>query len=897
MTTKTVKPRKRSQRDATESAPDVNEHKLFAPKPVSDMVPRKALLDALTGAPEARVMLLQGPAGHGKTISLIQLKQACEARGDRTAWLTLDEADNEPRRFFAHLRAMVQRVNADAHSEPIQTRVRRHSDWTLEQLSAAPRAALFIDEFQAVTAPVLQQFFRELMAHLPDHITLFIGSRSLPEVGLTRLIIDGRARVLPAEALRFSRDELRLFFESAADLAMRPDELDSIYRRTDGWPAALQLFRLSLSRSNVRAELDHEAALRPRELADYLTDNVLASQSSATRAFLLRTSLLVRLSAPLCEAITGMQGAQGVLESLERNGLFLRALDSELRWFRYHGLFATCLAEQFSVAEPEAAQQVHRQAAQWFAEEEMWAEALHHALAAGERDLAADTLDNWATSLVAQGLLITLSRWAQQLPVDDIVARPTLTVKVAYAYIFLHQRAHLKPLMQVLYAMPHDGPVNPDIVLSMAAVSADNLEEAFALARRAELTVIDDEGFDAFERGAAANLAAFRAISLADFERARQLLSLAQRHNDRGVAAFSRGYTAAMMGVRLMLQGALDEALILLEQAVLKARPTLDRALASSVSMAVYIWALYEADQLDAAEALFEQHQDIIAESALLDFAAVAYLAMARIDDVRGRRSDAQTKLDALEGLAQANGWSRLLRQVSWERAGRSLVGGHLVYARSLAGSAPPLTDPAPEWISFADDFGDAEMGEIRLTVHSGRLDKAMPLLKAAMQRAQGRTYRQIRIKLLETAWHQQAGSERAALAALGEALVLAAPGGYVRCVAESGKRLLPLLQQIYRAPPAALNRSGEYVARLIRALGGDVAAGGEHGFPVESLTEREQAILQQLAIGASNKEMARTMTVSENTVKFHLKNIYAKLSVDNRLRAIAAARERGLIS
>ncbi len=881
------------------SVAPLHAHKLFAPKAPPLMIPRAALLEVLSGAPTARIVVLQGPAGHGKSTTLLQFKQWRESQGHATAWLTLDEADNEPRRFFAYLRGTVQQLSEGSQLNFEPTRIRRHADWVIEQLAAIDRpVALFIDELQTITSVALLQFFRELMEYLPDNVTLYFGTRAIPEMGLTRLMLDGRAIMIPADALRFSRGETTDFFASASDLAMRPAELDSIYRHTEGWPAALQLFRLSLGRLNVRNELARGSASHPRELADYLTENVLAMQTPEVQDFLLRTSLLPRLSAAVCKAITGIPNAQELLEQLERNGLFLRALDAQMHWFKYHGLFAKCLSDQFTARQPDAAREVHLRAAHWYAEAHMWAESVYHALAAGALSLAADMLDEWGSTLVAEGQLITMERWAQQLPLEEITARPSLTVKVAYAYVFLRRRAAFAPLHAALLRMELEGRIQPEIVLSMVAVSADNIEEAFRRAQRVDIEKVDESGFHAFERAAAANLNGIRAMTLAQFEQARRALGLARQHTERGLAPFSGGYEVGVTGTGLLLQGDLRGALAGFEAAAAQSPTALDRLLASAAMTACHIWALYEANELSAAEALFEQHQDMIAESTLLDFAAVAFIAMSRIDSALGRRHEAQEKLSALEEIAQASGWPRLLRLVGWERVSRALASGNLEYAQSQMASLPADTGSPSSLRMFADELGDRYLGDIRMMIQLGQMDRASRRLQEETELAgPHRVYRQLRLRLLETSWHMQAGSEPAALNSLAQALQLAAPGRFIRCFVEYGRRVLPLLNRIYRAPPPTLIRHVGYLAELVSACGGDPDTDGGNLMPLEGLTEREQTILTLLSVGASNKEMARQMDVSENTVKFHLKNIYAKLAVDNRLRAIAAARDRGLIN
>jgi LuxR family transcriptional regulator, maltose regulon positive regulatory protein len=877
--------------------PEVHAHKFFAPPMPGRSVRRKALFERLAARPEVRVVVLQGPAGHGKSTSLQQIKTACEAEGKVTAWLSFDDADNDPRRFFPHMQALVTQLHPLGEASLPESRGRRRSDWIIERLHALKRpTALFLDEFQALTAPALLQFFREFLEHVPGNVTVYIGSRAVPDIGVARGVVEGRVLVMNAEALRFSLPEVQQFFAEANDLAMAPAEVEAIYRRTEGWPAALQLFRLSLARRNVRDALGEAAAHRPRELADYLTDNVLALQEPEMQEFLLCTALLARLSAPLCEAVTGLGPAQPRLEALERSGLFLRALDADLRWFKYHGLFATCLGDLLSARNPARALEVHRRAAQWFAEAGLPAETLHHALACEDLALAGDTLESWAPLLVANGQLITLSRWAEQLPFEIIRSRPELLVCVAWAYVFLHRRAPLKPLLAELEALEQQGLINPDIVLSMAAISVDDLAEAFRRVERVDLYQVDVDGFTAFELSAAGNLAGYREMAIGDFEAARQKLSLARLHGERGLAPFSGGYNGAVSSMLRLVQGDLQGALDRLRGGAAEQRHNLDRSLSAAALMACYIFALYEADELDMAERLFDEYHDIIVESTLPDFAVVALIVMSRIDAARGRGLDAASRLDEIEDISQAYGWGRMRRLLAWERVRCALAAGQLAHARACAAAAPPPPPDLPEGIPFSDDLVDAAFGRIRLLIHGGEFVEARRLLDLEAERQPTRAYRHLRRQLLEMLWQLRQGHERPALRALIEALRLATPGGFVRCLLEEGPALGPLLQKLRENPPIDIPGVAAHLDRLLAAAGLSDGRVRDDRLPLEDLTERERSILELLAQGVSNKELARRMSVSENTVKFHLKNIYSKLAVDNRLRAITAARECGLI-
>ena len=892
--------------------PEIYAHKFFAPPLHPDALQRETLLARIFGDSSARVLLLQGPAGHGKSTVLRQIAAACEHRGALIGWFTVDTADNDARRFFLHMRALLSALAGGAATPELLDEMRDEvgddprpslrSDWVINRLLKAGRPlALFFDDFQTLENPNLLGFFRELCEHLPPNVRMFIGSRSAPEIGLSRLVVNNQALVLRADDLRFSPGEVERFFDTAREGSnVSGAEVAAIYRRTEGWPAALQLFRLTLASPEVRRSLDQLTDYRPRELAEYLTDNVLALQPPEIQDFLRRTALLNRLNAPLCTLVSGRDDAQEILLHLERSGIFLRSLDTDLRWFEYHGLFSSYLAEQLRQQSEASAIAVHRLAARWHLEHGDAEEALHHAIAAGDFATAADTLNDCASRLIAGAHLVTVERWYKKLPFEEVARRPDLAIKVAYALVFLRRQQDLKPLLKLLRGFPAGGDIgatlNPDVVLCMAAVSVDNTATAFDLAARVPVHDHDADGFASFELGAAANVMAYRALAFCDFEGVRRNLGLARMHNAHGNATFSGGYTVALQGISLLVQGQLNEALTCFGNGMAEQRMHEDKSVASGALVACYIWALYEANALDRAETLFGQFRDIIADSVLMDFLAVGYLSMARIHDMRGRHDKALDILDEAETISRANGWTRFVATLDWERVRRALLSGAPERAQAIATQQLARQDGHDEpWILFSQDIEDVRVGRIRLAIRRAELDSAADLLQAAFLNQPGRINRQIKLHLLNAQLQQCHNAIPAALRSLHEALKLAAPGGFIRSFLDEGEAVLGLLREESRRK-GAIGPEHAFALRLLQASGTAPDPTTESTQPLDALTDREREILVFLANGVSNREMAGRIFVSENTVKFHLKNIYSKLAVTSRLQAVTMARQIGLI-
>ncbi|MGQ0530443.1 MAG: LuxR C-terminal-related transcriptional regulator [Panacagrimonas sp.] len=901
-------------RAASSNSAYLHAYKLFEPRALQGAISREELLARMFGPQAARVVLIQGPAGHGKSTLLQQAMAACRARGMVAGWLALDEADNDLRRLSMHLHALLVAMDDTLEADergtlPKPEELGSRAEGLIQRLLAFSQpVALFLDDFHALTQRPVMAFFKDLLEHLPDPVRLFIGSRSVPDIGLARQVVNNQALVIRADDLRFSQSEVRRFFAAAQDLHVAEDELKAIYRKTEGWPAALQLFRLSLSSPSVRRSLTDVGSHRPRELADYLADNVLALQSPEIQAFLLRTSPLLRLSGPLCDEILDRQDSQAMLLQLERAGLFVRSLDSDLRWFGYHALFADFLAEQLRVDSPELLRDIHLRAAAWFMRHEAYEEAIQHAAAGADYSLAADVLDVWSSRLIALGHLVTVERWYETLPLDQVGKRPDLVVRVAWALCFLRRHQKLKPILNLL--RPLRGRVGkdsyPDVVASMLTLLDDDIPNTRDIVAALEIDGQSPSGFRAFELGAAANLRAYLHMAEGDLERAHQDLIMARAYGDRGRAGFSLGYSVSMQGMNLMIRGQLPQAIERMREGLAQPWVRLDESVSSAAIAACYVQALYEAGDIVGAEAQFDQAQDGISNFALLDYVCVAFVAMSRIHDLHGRSTQALEVLDQADSIGHARLWPRLVHQIGWERVRRLLLRGELDRARAAASRFGASDNPVPTgWIMFSEDTEGDQIGQIRLALFGGDVEKALSMIggQLATAQLQGRVKRQVKLGTLEAVAYHRRGSEGAAQRSLMRALQLAQPGGLLRCVLDEGRDVLLLLKRAYEIQagtalmePGARELQG-FIARLLDAAGEDVRAAQSPEFQaLEPLTEREKKILILLANAVSNEEMAQRLFVSKNTIKFHLKNIYAKLAVSSRYQAINAARAMGLV-
>ncbi|WP_273452324.1 LuxR C-terminal-related transcriptional regulator [Nevskia ramosa] len=897
-----------SAANSADAAADLPAQKLFAPTQAQRVV-RRSVLQRVFGEQAPGVVILQAPAGHGKSMALGQIKLACEERRIACVWLNLDESDNDSRRHANHLRALVaQLAGARKESKPRSKsaasarHLQQRADWLIDALARLDHeVALFVDEFESITERSVLNFWRDFLLRCPPSVRVFIASRAIPELGISRLLVGNRLLLLSAEDLRFSREEVRAFFDLHQDLTLHPTEIEAIFKRSEGWPAAVQLFRLGLLNPDTRhslRDLDHS---RPRELAEYLTECVLEGQTAEVRGFLLRTSILNRLQRDLCDHVTGRQDSQDMLLRLEREGLFVRALDLGQLWFRYHALFASLLAEQLAESEPAAVPVLHGRAAAWCHEHGLFEEAMHHAIAARNFALARLIFRQWSSRLVAHGEMATIGRWFDQLPAELIETDWPLTIRSVWALTFLHQPAKLDQQLRALNRLRAERQATEAVdesatIRAIATMCADQIEQADAIMATVPVGAGSVEGYDAFERAASENMRAYLLIFRGDLATAHSHLAKARSFNQLGDATFTRGYTACFEGALLVLEGRLDAALACLRNGIAQQRAVLDSSFSTAAIASCYLWALYEANDLDLLEAVAEEYREMLPDTAVPDFFAMGQIGLARTHMHRGRVETALLVLEEAQYIAIHNKWPRVEAMLDLEKRTAALRATSTERS-SIRRPRPAKDDPSllsralppPGWTSPATEL----QGSTRFLLSVANREQAMTP-DSSEGPASETAYRQLRLQIEKASLAHAAGKRVVALRAIRQAVGMASRTGLIRPLLDHGAEIVALLKTLLDSDPAFhATAPGRVATSLVSGQGQtiDSAVSGSSSpmLRYSSFTAREREILGLLSRRLSNKEIARRSLLSENTVKFHLKNIFNKLGVSSRLDAYAA--------
>ncbi|HRQ21930.1 MAG TPA: hypothetical protein PLF42_00765, partial [Anaerolineales bacterium] len=428
--------------------------KLYPPA-VGNLVQRASLLKRLQVGIRREVTIVSAPPGFGK--STLLAAWIAERGDERVAWCSLDEDDNDSARFFGCIAASLQTIQPDSV---------RSLDALLETLSPNPREltaavindisefvskdiVLVLDDYHHITQQPIHDAIAYLIDHLPKNLHLVFISRVDPPLPLGRWRVRGQLTEIRADDLRFTEDEAAQFLNQTMGLSLSAADIRTLEARTEGWVAGLQLAALSLQHAANPAEVIAAFAGSHRYVAEYLTDEVLSRQPESLRNFLLRTSILERFNAPLCDHVLGTNNAESMLLELERANLFIIPLDSESNWFRYHHLFADLLRRRLEQTDQEYVRDLHRCAAEWFEKKDFLLDAIRHWIAAEEPKRVAMLMERAIGETWGQAELAGLMKRVETLPKAVLAEYPSLSAFWGWSWFWLgHDNEKILPLLE-----------------------------------------------------------------------------------------------------------------------------------------------------------------------------------------------------------------------------------------------------------------------------------------------------------------------------------------------------------------------------------------------------------------------------------------------------------------
>jgi LuxR family transcriptional regulator, maltose regulon positive regulatory protein len=876
--------------------------------------PRLASLAAQTE--KKRLTVIKAPAGFGKTSLALTWLNLLATRDARVAWLSLGAEDDEPARYFNHLAhalrqacenvgASVIGLTAEASFVPPNALA---SALINELVDVDDEVYLFIDDYHLIGDALIHEAMSLFIANLPSQVHVVLCTRTDPSLPTAKLRARNELLEIDASTLRFNFDETRQFVEHECPGKLRSTELKSLYATTDGWAAALRISASALARDDRppgwKASVPGGAS---RPLADYLED-ILQSLPAGMLDFMLRTALLDRLTAPLCEALTGLDASQAMLDAVVARQLLLEPMDLDGRWFRYHPLMAEYLQRQLAARHPAEINELHRRAWHWYAAQQLWTDAVRHAIAAGATDDAIRLMEHCAMSLLKGGDLLTLVGWQRQFPADLMRGQVTVTLAMAWgaalAMRFNDAHSMVDALEQQNATKQDDADhVHWACVAIRSALAAlqDDPDTAQLLAQQ----YLARPSRDAWTTNAVSNVARFCHWKAGNLEALHATPWIPDSIEKDQRSVFSSVYRLCLLGHVEMQQLHLSHAARHFDEAMALAEQHTGRhSISAAMCVPMIAQLRYEQGRLDEAEALLIELMPVIELAALLDSVLICYRILIRVAMARADFHHAYALLDAGEALAHARGWNRLVAAGLSERIRLNLLedrfaeaGGCVVQLRQLAApNVEPRAPVSPEIENYRD------LGAACLAMRRHQPQEAIGLLNDALERLEQRhgTYLAVRLRtLLALAW-LSAGDPDRALAVFFEVAAVAAPAGICQSIVDQGPELGPLLKLAHDSARAG-GRAPVIVNWLDRVLASWRTQHEPGSTPPkeserERLSSRERAIVELIAQGQSNKEIARTLGITPETVKTHIKSVFTKLAVEKRAQAVSRAQALGLV-
>jgi LuxR family maltose regulon positive regulatory protein len=860
------------------------------------------------------------PAGFGKTT----LAGDWIAGGKRpSAWLSLDEADSDVTRFLTYLVAALQTIKADVGariSAVLQSPLQGPAESVLASLvndinTMPDDFILVLDDYHVLDASSVDDALAFILEHAPPRMHLVIVTREDPNLPLARWRARGQLTELRAADLRFTADEAALFLNQAMGLDLSEDSIAALENRTEGWIAGLHMAALSLQGRPDTAGFIKAFTGSHRFVLDYLLEEVLHLQPERVRDFLLQTAILDGLNGPLCDAVTGRTDGAEMLEALERGNLFVVPLDDRRQWYRYHHLFADVLRAHSMETQPDRAAALHRRASEWYEQNGLPPEAIHHALAADDFKRAAGLVELAGPAMEGSPQSATWLGWVKALPDELVRVRPVLSAWYAYALL---GRAEMEAVESRL----------KDAERWLANPSTG-------------MVVVDERQF----RSLPATIAVARAYlaqALGDIsgtvKYARQALDLLSEGD-----SIRRQQATGLLGLACWASGDLAAAGHVFVDYNMKLRTA--RNIPDAIGTAYVLADIRMAQgNLQETAGTLEQTLQFVLDQGepLPPDAADLYRGLGELSCERGDLESAARYLsrsEELDGHAELLGWKyrlcvaqALVKQLQGD--GEAALGLLYEAERRYTRTPLPVVRPIPAmrariWVlqgrqaealgwarerglsvdddlSYLHEYEHVTLARILLARYKNDPDdsihKTMTLLERLLKAAEegGRRGSVIEILVLQALAHEAKGDIPPALASLERALNLAEPEDYVRVFVDEGASMAELLTRMNasrtRRPPGM----EAHIHKLLAALGKRTPAGTSKGSspgPLSPLlSEREREVMRLLGTDLKGPEIARELFISLNTLRTHTKNIFGRLGVNDRRAAVRRARELGLL-
>ncbi|SEB46110.1 serine/threonine-protein kinase [Rhodococcus jostii] len=832
-------------------APPSPATKFRPPTPTRSLVVRDRLIETLRAGQDRRLMVIHAPAGFGKSTLAAQWRDVLTESGMAVAWLSVDDDDNNVVWFLTHLIEAIRRVRP-AVADELGQALEEHGDeaerYILTSLideihDRGECMAAVIDDWHRVTNDATRGALDFLLQNGCHHLQVIVTSRTQAGLPLSRMRVRDELVEIDSTALRFNESESRSFLVDLAGLELENDDVFRLRESTDGWVAALQLASLSLRGCEDPAELIGHMSGRHHAIGEYLAENVLDTLEPKTLEFLLATSVTERISGDLASALAGVTRGQAMLEEAEDRDLFLRRMDEDGEWFRYHHLFAQFLRRRLGRDRPDRVIELHRTASRWFADHEFLSEAVDHALAAGDQQRAVELVELDGTRLLEHSQMSTLLALIAKLPPQLAVSSPRLQIAVAWASEL--QRITSAPAaLDRVYALLDDSHlpasevadlrVEADIVKGAIEISADRIDGVDELVSEC---LARPDTLRPWVVSAAVDVATFVEIYRFDFAAARRWQNWGVPYHLRTSGPFSVMYGYCFAGIAAREQLDVVGAEENFQKAMLLAREY-GGAHSYSVRLAGALLGelLYERNDVTAAERLLDESVQLGPEGGVVDFMLATYAIGARIKALRGDLESAHQRLHDGARTAEVLALPRLAarvrnEEIRWGLSATSETATNPRSSQDASGGDAELLRQRDGIVAVTAELReDSAIRILAATGEPNRIDQACTRAAALVNdlKVQGRPRALMQANLLLTECLAAAKRIDQAKRTLAPVAAQCADLGLVRLLCDEGPHVLSIITAL-RDDQRSGNWPSEWLRIPVSFLTEVLTA--EHGF------------------------------------------------------------------
>jgi LuxR family maltose regulon positive regulatory protein len=890
--------------------------KLHIPSALNTTVLRPGLYEKLNIGLNRKLILISAPAGYGKTTLVSEWINQHQIP---TAWFSLDKSDNDPIEFLSYIITGIQRIHKEFGQSAFKLLQSPNKPATEsiasllinEMLNIKQNFLLVLDDFHFINNKEILELTTYLLQHIPDNIHIVILTRSDPAIPVARLRSQNQLVELRLSELSFSANDISILFNKKLKIGLSVDEAYSLETKTEGWIAGLQLAALSLQGREDISEFIKNLKGDNQYIMDYLMEEVLKNQSDETKEFLLQTSILEQISAPLCNAVLNRNDSQLILEKLEKSNMFLIPLDTDRNWFRYHHLFADLLKQRFHQREKAAINEIHNKVSDWFMNNSLPLLAIEHALEAENFEKSMQFLGEITESMWENGQHVAIMKYGDILPDKWIKMSPDFCLYYSWILITSGQIQKAEPFLTsaetitkeiiikknltadeiqyykklsgkiaVAFAYLHSHEEHSTKIFDYCKTALENLSvtdplwyswawfsQGIAWFSKGDLIESNNAFQKAFEYGkTSGNIYLISTIAIRMAENEQQLghyKSAYQKCTDLLTLINESGY----------LQ-------------ITKAEWTY-AALYHIIGVTQYMWADMDkaVENLKIAYSLCEQGKDIYLKVSVLMVYSIVLRERGEIE--------AEKRIAELDDIMKFNNLPPFLvaYYIGWKI--------HLFIERDQIDKAN----------NVALNYGLANENEktyaneaayssyIRLLLAQHKLDEAEFMISELYTLASNgkRIERLIDLKTAFAILYKMKGEHEKAVSCLLEAMELAAEENLLSYFVYNTNHIDVLFKDVFKTCATTKTKiPKKYVDSLKLALERKENRKKVHA--ESELSPRELETLQLISVDLTNQEIADKLFISLNTVKTHIKNIYLKLDVDSRTKASSKAKEIGLI-